>query len=165
MAGVSRVGAYAGHAYAASEISDAGFADLTSNDLADVLTWGPNQPDLAAVLEVLFDLASDVQPDGSQGGHPRAVIVLGGDVHSGSMHLIRSFPPERGEHRHAQNPLMYQVTSSPISKNPATNRIYESVIRHITPGEHITEMDLLSTRGDFDALAEAKFGIEPRPSS
>lgn len=151
-------GAYAGHAYAASEISDAGFADLTSNDLADVWTWGPNQPDLAAVLEVLFDLASDVQPDGSQGGHPRAVIVLGGDVHSGSMHLIRSFPPERGEHRHAQNPLMYQVTSSPISKNPATNRIYETVIRHITPGVHITEMDLLSTRGDFDALAEAKFG-------
>jgi phosphodiesterase/alkaline phosphatase D-like protein len=67
-----------------------------------------NQLDLVRVLDLLFDLAN--KP------HPRAVLVLSGDVHVALMHIIGSTKSE-----HKQNPWIYQITSSPISHEPAAS--------------------------------------------
>jgi hypothetical protein len=148
-------GGVAGDLKAADKLDSKGFADLTSRDLADQWTWPPNQQDLAFVLKVLFALANDLGADGSRGPRPRAVFVLGGDVHAGSMHEIVSADP-----RHERQRSVHQLISSPISKTPATDRLYEHVVRHIRPGVDIGHLDLLSVAagGSLETVAEEAFG-------
>ena len=131
-------------------------ADLTTKDLADQWTHKPNQGDLQFVLDCLFDLANDIQDDGSLGPRRRAVFILGGDVHSGSMHVIRS--NEKASPHHTGNPIIYQLTSSPISHVPADDKIYELVIRHIQEGKRIGAVELAKSGGDFEKLVKPTFG-------
>lgn len=151
-------GGVAGDLAAADKLGSNGFADLTARDLADQWTWPPNQQDLAFVLDVLFSLANDLASDGSRGPRPRAVFVLGGDVHVGSMHEIVSADP-----RHARQRAVHHLISSPISKTPATDRLYEHVVRHIRPGVDIGHLDLLSVAagGSLESVAEEAFGDGP----
>ncbi len=81
-------------------------------DVADQWAEDTNKPDLAVVLDELFDLSNDVHGNEA---HPRAVIVLAGDAHVGAVHPIYSSVP-----RHQRNPVIWQFTSSPISHLPAT---------------------------------------------
>lgn len=80
-------------------------------DLADQWTVEPNRRDLGFVLKVLFDLANDVAGGGSR---PRTVIVLCGDSHAGAIHEITSKDP-----RHASQPSIVQLMSSPLTSVPA----------------------------------------------
>ncbi len=109
-------------------------------DLADQWTWTPNQVDLKWVLELLFDLANDIQQGGRLPERPRrrAVFILGGDVHVGAMHKINS----KKRDVHQQNPVIYQLISSPISRDPNTDDIYLTFVRHYRLGKHITTDDL-----------------------
>ncbi|MDX0319486.1 hypothetical protein GOC38_17885 [Sinorhizobium meliloti] len=132
--------------------------DHYGKDFADMWTCGSkeiqNQPDLVAVLDLLFDLANDVQDDGTLGPRPRAVFVLSGDVHIGAMHVIHS------QHdRHSRNPNIYQLTSSGIS-NPSTDEVMRAVVEHIKPGAHIHEADIgaFAIKDDFAGLALHIFG-------
>lgn len=154
------LGGYAGHEVAESKIEEKGLADLTSRDLADMWTYEPNQKDLVRVLNCLFNLANDIQPDGRPGSRPRAVFVLGGDVHSGSMHAIRSNRTNSADHR--RNPLIYQVTSSAISHDPATDKTYEQVVRHIQDGLSFNELDLV--KAGFDAEQLIKNVVAGKPA-
>jgi PhoD-like phosphatase len=151
------LGAYVGHEVAEGaargKFDAAGLLDLTSKDLADMWTFAPNQKEVVFLLDILFGLANDLQTDGSTGPRPRAVFVLGGDVHSGSMHLIAS-----DRTRHARLPFILQVTSSPISKGPAEDKIYEKAVRHIRPGIEIGTLDFIKGGFDGEKIASRAFG-------
>ncbi|MGA5359996.1 alkaline phosphatase D family protein [Streptomyces purpurascens] len=88
--------------------------EVLEPDLADRWDDRDNRADLAAVLDTLFDLANDHQNGGRR---PRAVVVLGGDIHAGAIHRITSTSPRHGRVRE-----IWQFTSSPISHEP-TSRI------------------------------------------
>jgi hypothetical protein len=106
-------------------------SNLTDRDLADLWTYGSNQSDLVFVLDRLFRLANGVADDGRP--RRRAVFVLGGDVHSGAMHVIRSGAP--GD---ADNAQIFQLTSSPISNEPAYDETFGLVAKHISEKAHVT---------------------------
>ena len=57
---------------------------LYGGDLADRWDLADNQRDLSAVLDILFGLGN-----GANGGRKRLVVVIGGDIHAGSSHMIR----------------------------------------------------------------------------
>ncbi len=86
---------------------------LNENDILDRWNYSPNQCEMVRVLDVLGDLGNYDMSTGAQ--KPKAVFVLGGDVHMGMMHAILS----RDAQRHNRNPFIYQLTSSPISRAPA----------------------------------------------
>lgn len=117
-----------------------------------------------AVLDCLFDLANDVQwqPHGGWqlGSHPRAVFILGGDVHSGVIHAITSHDRQR----HWRNPHILHVTSSTISRAPTENQIYAKAVAHIREGLSIGEWDIVKSLDglgvDFDELTSRVFGDE-----
>lgn len=162
------VGAYAGAA-AGGLLSDGveelamrteGLSDFTRWDLADQWTYAPNQRDLVHVLDVLFALANDIQPDGSPGPKPRAVFILGGDVHSGAMHVITSAHREAGR-EHARNPFIYQLTSSAISNEPASEKIYAEALGRINLSAAMNAWDSIASRGDRTDLMRRGFGASP----
>ena len=105
-----------------------------AKDMEDQWTFGPNQRDLARVLMILFDLANDLDPRTGEprpAGRKRAVFVLGGDVHMGGVHVIRSDQDGTGGLRdHRPNAAIYGLTSSPISHPPPDDRIYQSAVEH-----------------------------------
>jgi hypothetical protein len=92
-------------------------------DLHGHWTFSRNQPDLRRVLDILFRIANDPEKK-------RLVFVLSGDVHNGGFHVIRSTDPA-----HINNPLIFQLTSSPISRDPPPQglrqRLYESLVKHV----------------------------------
>jgi PhoD-like phosphatase len=146
-----------------SALRERGLLDLYTRDFADMWTQDRNQPNLCRVLGTLFDLANDVT-NGEAGPRPRAIFLLGGDVHVGAMHRIVS---ERGE---ARNPRIYQLVSSPISNEPPSGLVaktLETVVRHIKPGRNITKEDLnnfkkeFGDEGFFEPLAKHIFGETP----
>jgi hypothetical protein len=149
-------GAYLGHSMASGKIEDRGLEVLSDKDIADVWTWEPHQNDLVAVLDVLFDLANDIQADGRPGPRPRAVFVLGGDVHTGAMHVISS--DTRKNPRHRRNPLVWQVIASPISKQPAPDGVFAQAVKHIVPGLGVSKWKLVRHLGDVEKIAEETFG-------
>jgi len=136
-------GQYVGHDIAEGKLEDNGLGNLTDRDLADMWTLEGNQPDLVNVLDVLYDLANDIQEDGTRGARPRAVFILGGDVHSGAMHLIRSNKTE-GDSDHRKNPSILQVTSSAISQKAADDKLYAKIIKGINPDVEIGALTLAS---------------------
>jgi hypothetical protein len=159
------LGAYIGHRAVKKEIEeeyrDAGVAGLYDSDMADMWALDRNQWDLRRVLETLFDLANDVQADGELGSRPRAVIVLGGDVHYGAIHAIVSKLP-----KHARNNRILQLTSSPISHAPPDStemgvRALQVVVSHIKPGKDISERHVARFGKDLEALAKHLYGETP----
>jgi PhoD-like phosphatase len=83
-------------------------------DIRDAWTYDKNLPDLVRLMDLLYDIANDVRtPNGPPGPHPRAVFILSGDYHFAAIHNVFS-----KRSRHQINPVMTQVTSSPISTGP-----------------------------------------------
>lgn len=147
------IGGEAGEASARDRVEEKGLADLNTRDLEDMWTYSPNQRDMTRILNCLFNLANDTQESDPTKRKRRAVFLLGGDVHSGSMHLIRSFHSQSGNSLdHKLNPLIYQVTSSAISQDPVHDKTYEAVISHIQDGLDITECDLIAAKFDGEEL-------------
>lgn len=141
--------------------------NLTDRDLADLWTHGSNQFDLLFVLERLFRLANDVADDGRP--RRRAVFVLGGDVHSGAIHFIRSSSPSDTD-----NAQIFQLTSSPISNIPASDEAFALVAKHISEKAHITadvlrrfttlDSDGLPTLTDKDMIKLVAYVLGEEPA-
>jgi alkaline phosphatase D len=81
---------------------------LFKSDLRDQWTHPSNQPELRRLVRLLFDIAA---------AQDIPVIILGGDVHVGTVACVRS---NRSEHQ--SRPLIYQFTSSPISNRPVEGK-------------------------------------------
>jgi len=152
-------GHYVGHGIAEGKLNANQLGNLTDRDLADMWTLEGNQPDLVNVLDVLYDLANDIQEDGTRGSRPRAVFILGGDVHSGAMHMIRS-KKSGGMHDHRKNPCILQVTSSAISQNAADDRLYSKIIKGINPGVEVGLLTLASNKFNPDDIVDDIFNDE-----
>ena len=118
------------------DIAESAF-DYKKNDpdIEDHWTFGPNQNELQVILTLLFDLANDLDPSTGETHQParrRAVFILGGDVHMGAIHVIRSNQDaQRGLRDHRANPVIYGLTSSPVSHEPDDNPVYVPIIQHI----------------------------------
>ena len=86
------------------------------------------------MLRILFDLANDLGSETGEKrptGRKRAVFVLGGDVHMGGAHVIRSAEDGTGGRRdNRSNAAIYALTSSPISHPPEPDRLYRAAIEH-----------------------------------
>jgi PhoD-like phosphatase len=105
---------------------------LYGADLADRWDLAENQKDLSAVLDILFGLGN-----GANGGRKRLVVVIGGDIHAGSSHMIRSLRPA-----HAANPLILHLTSSPISRPPIAYELFYQAVKKASDDLDITIRDL-----------------------
>ena len=107
---------------------------FNKHDLEDQWTFGPNQKDLTRVLRLLFDLGNDLDAVTGEPRLPRrkrAVFVIGGDVHMGAVHTIRSSEDgTKGRRDHRANPILYALTSSPISHPPEEDPRYKAAIQH-----------------------------------
>lgn len=101
---------------------------LLKADLAERWDIAENQQQMVQVLDMLFDLANGV---GESSPRRRAVFVLGGDIHIGTTHLIRSLPRGRGR-QHSANPIITQITSSAISHKPVDRRGFGLLVSRIT---------------------------------
>ncbi|VAW70410.1 hypothetical protein MNBD_GAMMA10-2204 [hydrothermal vent metagenome] len=154
------LGHYIGHEVAEGQLDDEGLGNLTDRDLADMWTLKENQPDMVRVLDILFDLANDIQTDGTRGPRPRAVFVLGGDVHSGAMHVIRSTRTGGGEHDHRKNPCLMQITSSAISQEPASDKLYAKILAGINSGVEVGAWDLIANTFDTEDIIDDIFDGE-----
>jgi hypothetical protein len=102
---------------------------LVKGDLGERWDRTQNQPDLIWLLDLLFDLANGVLA-ADQPPRKRAVFILSGDIHSGTMHLIRSLPEGRGN-QHAANPLITQLTSSALSHTPVDSELWIAALSKI----------------------------------
>jgi len=111
---------------------------LSEADLAERWDRRENQPDLVRVLDLLFNLANGV---GEPSPRKRAVFILAGDIHAGTMHTIRSLPKGAGT-RHRANPLIHQLTSSSISRQPLKSSLYAEAVSHIDEDLDIGLTDL-----------------------
>jgi hypothetical protein len=103
---------------------------VTEPDIRDAWTFENNLQDAVRVLDILFDLANDVDAAGQPGSRPRAVVMLSGDYHFGAIHRIRSGKEGNG-HDHRTNNSLFQITSSPISHAPVNSSILEEVLQHV----------------------------------
>lgn len=90
----------------------------TTYNMNDQWVSEQNQPDLTRVLDLLFELANEP--------HSRAVFVLSGDSHMGAMHVISSRKPE-----HRRNTAIYQIISSPISRESPAEKLIERYTKAI----------------------------------
>lgn len=90
--------------HAPAILADAGgvIGELNLMDQWSYEKFRPEQQDL---VRLLFAFANE---------HDRQVVVLGGDVHVGTVAAIRSTNAA-----HVRRPLIYQFTSSPIANKPA----------------------------------------------
>ena len=102
-------------------------------DVRDAWTYDKNLPDLVRLLDLLFDVANDIDAQGRPGPRPKGVIILSGDYHFGAIHLVRS-TRKSGGHDHRNNPAMVQVTSSSISKDAVNRSELETIIRAVESG-------------------------------
>lgn len=147
------VGGSFGYFVARSKINSKGLGDFTTRDLADMWTFKPNQKDMVFLLDLLFDIANDIRPDGTQGDRPRAVFLLGGDVHLGVLHMLRSF-----RERHRRNPLILQAISSPISNNPVDEESLSTVLKKIQTNSDVGILDLVKGKLQIDGILDSVFG-------
>lgn len=98
-----------------------------ASDIRDQWTSAYNAPELERLAALLFDRANE---------HDIPVVLLGGDVHLGTVACLRSARPE-----HARRPLLYQLCASPITSRPPKllapvfERIKQTEFR-IAPGIH-----------------------------
>ncbi|MEA2080925.1 MAG: hypothetical protein U9P00_13935, partial [Pseudomonadota bacterium] len=127
----------------------------TKRDLADMWTFRPNQKDMVFLLDLLFDIANDSRPDGTQGNRPRAVFLLGGDVHLGVLHVLRSF-----RERHRRNPIILQAVSSPISNTPIDDESLHTVLKKIQTNSDVGLLDLVRGRLNARDILDEVFGDE-----
>jgi hypothetical protein len=128
------IGALVGSA-GAGIATDTYVESLREPDFHDQWTYERNQPELAQLLDVLFDLANDIT-GGVAGPRPRAVIVVSGDIHIGGCYLIRSQRRDQG-HDHRRNPLIFQFIASPSSTEVPSSGILRDLM---APAGH--EVDL-----------------------
>lgn len=119
------IGALAGGigADVAYEIAE---SSLNEPDFKDQWNFEKNQPDLARLLDLLFDLANDIR-SGQPGPRPRAVFILGGDVHLGAMFQITS-KRTGGGHDHRRNPTIFEYISSAVSHAPVDSDLMVSIL-------------------------------------
>jgi hypothetical protein len=113
-----------------------------ASDIRDQWTSDYNLPELERLAALLFDRANE---------HDIPVVLLGGDVHLGTVACLRSTRPE-----HAKRPLIYQLCSSPITSRPP--KLLGPVFERIKQ----TEFDIADgIRGKILAgpLAERNFGV------
>jgi phosphodiesterase/alkaline phosphatase D-like protein len=78
--------------------------DAVISDFRDQWTSETNAPELERLVVELFDRANE---------HDIPVVLLGGDVHLGTIARLRSSRPS-----HAKRPAIYQLCSSPITNRP-----------------------------------------------
>jgi phosphodiesterase/alkaline phosphatase D-like protein len=113
-----------------------------ASDCRDQWTSEYNLPELERLATELLDRANE---------HDIPIVLLGGDVHLGTVACLRSTRPE-----HARRPLLYQLCSSPITSRPPRllGPVFEQIKR--------TEFDIAD--GIFGKilagpLAERNFGV------
>lgn len=102
-------------------------------DVRDAWTYDKNLPDLVRLMDLLFDIANDIDAQGRPGPRPKGVFILSGDYHFGAIHLVRS-TRKSGAHDHRNNPAMVQITSSSISKDAVNMPEFETIIRAVESG-------------------------------
>jgi phosphodiesterase/alkaline phosphatase D-like protein len=144
-------GVQIGTAAADAEIAKSGIENIDNDlDLEDLWNKDQNQSDMAFLLDTLFDLANDTYHGGAK---PKAVFILSGDVHAGAIHEITS-------KKHKKNPKIFQITSSGITKTPATDPIMKHMVEHlrIDPAVHIRagDIEFYQDNGGPLALLQAK---------
>jgi hypothetical protein len=113
-----------------------------ASDIRDQWTWPGNLPELERLATELLDRANE---------HDIPIVLLGGDVHLGTVACLRSTRPA-----HAKRPILYQLCSSPITSAPP--RLLVSVFAQIAQ----TEFDVApGIRGKLltGPLAERNFGV------
>lgn len=101
-------------------------SSLNEPDFKDQWNFEKNQPDLVRLLDLLFDLANDVR-NGQPGPRPRAVFILGGDVHLGAMFQITS-DRTGGGHDHRRNPTIFEYISSAVSHASVDSDLMVSIL-------------------------------------
>jgi hypothetical protein len=134
---------------------------LLDSDLGERWDLRDNQPDMVALLDLLFDLANGVGDDPPR---RRAVFILAGDIHAATMHGIRSLP-HGGGHRHQANPVIIQLTSSALSHKPvnstlwiqAVSRIDEEVEVHL---KDINDLAILSGGIDWQNVSSGAIDVD-----
>lgn len=87
---------------------------IPKSDLRDQWSSPRNRPEREELLTLLFDTANESDIP---------VVLVGGDVHVGTIACLRSSLP-----RHERRPTLYQLTSSPISNNPAGRLITDIAV-------------------------------------
>ncbi len=112
------------------------------SDIRDQWTSVYNLAELERLAVELFDRANE---------HDIPIVLLGGDVHLGTVACLRSTRPE-----HAKRPLIYQLCSSPITNRPPRLlvSVFEEIARtffDIAPG--------LSGKILAGPLADRNFGV------
>ena len=113
-----------------------------ASDIRDQWTSEYNLPELQRLAVELLDRANE---------HDIPVVLLGGDVHLGTVACLRSTRPE-----HAKRPLLYQLCSSPITNNPP--KLIGSVIEKI--GRYAFDItDGISGKILAGPLVERNFGV------
>lgn len=128
---------------------------LLAKDLAERWDLAGTQPQMVEVLDLLFDLANGV---GEAESRRRAVFVLAGDIHVGTMHLLRSLPVANGR-RHDGNPELFQLTSSALSHPPVDEAAFGLAIERLDEDFRVTQRDvsllkLWEHRDDIGGLAD-----------
>jgi phosphodiesterase/alkaline phosphatase D-like protein len=113
-----------------------------ASDIRDQWTWPGNLPELERLATELFDRANE---------HDIPIVLLGGDVHLGTVACLRSTRPE-----HAKRPILYQLCSSPITSAPP--RLLVSIFEQIAQTEFRIAPGI---RGKLltGPLAERNFGV------
>lgn len=106
---------------------------LLETDLAERWDLRENRADMVLLLDLLFALANG---SASTPARPKAVFILSGDIHAGTMHVIRSLP-KAGLADHHRNPTVLQLTSSAISIPSVNSTLYEQAVSHAS-----TELDI-----------------------
>jgi hypothetical protein len=115
---------------------------LLDADLGERWDLRENQNDLQFLLDLLFDLANGVGDDPPR---KRAVFILSGDIHAGTMHLIRSLPIGAGS-RHTANPVIHQLTSSAISKPPVDDQLWSDAVSKVDDDFDFDLRDLVTLK-------------------
>jgi alkaline phosphatase D len=113
-----------------------------ASDIRDQWTWSGNLPELERLATELFDRANE---------HDIPIVLLGGDVHLGTVACLRSARPE-----HAKRPILYQLCSSPITSAPP--RLLVSIFEQIAQTE-FEIADGIKGKLLTGPLAERNFGV------
>lgn len=132
---------------------------LTNADIGERWDLRENQADLVQLLKLLFDLANGI---GDTPPRPRAVIILSGDIHAGTIHGIRALPTSNDYRR---NPVIFQLTSSAISHEPVNSTLYAEAVSRIDENVDIGLKDLnlltiLDESEDWDGLSSGAIDVD-----
>jgi len=130
---------------------------LNDVDLAERWDLAANQVDLVRLLDLLFGLAN-----GTVGStrSKRAVFLLGGDIHAGTVHSVASLP-RPGRPDHSGNPIIYQLTSSAISHPPVDQDGYEALVAGISGESRLAKLAKVAFPGGEPPLIPAENKLAP----